>query len=130
MELQQHLPEFEAAGVRILGFSPDPVRRIKRFADDAGITIPMLADEDSAVIKRYGILNTLLDPDEDLYGMPFPGTYLVDEDGTVLAKHFNQHYRTRETAAALLRGNLDAPFDDSGFPAARSPADSHPSGSW
>ena len=84
----------------------------------------MLADEDSAVIERFGILNTLVDPDDDLYGIPFPGSYLVDQDGTVLAKHFNQHYRVRETAAALLRGDLDAPFDDSGFPAARSPADS------
>ena len=116
MELQQHLDEFEAAGVRVFAISPEPVRRHARFADEFGIAYPLLSDEDSAVIKRYGILNTLIDPDEELYGLPFPGVYLTDTAGRVVQKYFHQHYRTRETAARILRGDLDMPVDLGGHP--------------
>ena len=116
MELQQHLDEFEAAGVRVFAISPEPVRQHARFADEFGIAYPLLSDEDSAVIKRYGILNTLIDPDEELYGLPFPGVYLTDTAGRVVQKYFHQHYRTRETAARILRGDLDMPVDLGGHP--------------
>ncbi len=116
MELQQHLAEFEAAGVRVFAISPEPVRRHARFADEFGIAYPLLSDEDSAVIKRYGILNTLIDPDEDLYGLPFPGVYLTDTAGRVVQKYFHQHYRTRDTAIRILRGDLDMPVDLGGHP--------------
>ena len=118
MELQTHIEEFAAAGVRVVAVAPEPVRRIARFTEEFGITFPILADEDSAVIRRYGILNTLIDLDEDRYGIPFPGTYLTDTTGRIVQKFFNQHYRIRESAAHILRGELDVPVDMTGYPSA------------
>ena len=118
MELHDHRAEFEAAGVSVAVITPEPVRRIRRFIEQTGVSVPILADEDSEVIKRYGILNTLIAPDEDRYGLPFPGTYLLDGEGTVLRKHFHRRYQVRETAGALLRGDLDGVFDSTGFPTA------------
>ena len=48
----------------------------------------MLSDKGSAVIRRYGILNTNIPPTHKFYGIPFPGEYLVAPDGRVADKVF------------------------------------------
>ncbi len=122
MELQDHLDDFAAAGVRVIGVSPEPVEVIARFAGRHGVTFPVLADPDSAVIRQYGILNTGVPEDNPRYGMPFPGAYLTDDDGRITQKHFTTHYRVRETAETIIRGDLSAWFDLEGYPSAQSEA--------
>ena len=65
----------------------------------------LLSDVDSAVIRQFGILNTLISPDDpehrSFYGLPFPGVYVTDEDGIVTEKFFHRHYATRESAGAI-----------------------------
>jgi DsbC/DsbD-like thiol-disulfide interchange protein len=63
------------------------------------------------VITQYGILNTLVREDEPVYGIPFPGTYLVGEDGRVVEKFFHREYQIRETAATVLGSGFEAAFD-------------------
>ncbi|MDQ3935110.1 MAG: thioredoxin-dependent thiol peroxidase [Actinomycetota bacterium] len=46
--------EFEAAGAVVLGISPDPVRRLRKFADKYGLPFTLLSDEDHAVAEAYG----------------------------------------------------------------------------
>lgn len=68
-----------------------------------------MSDYDSAVIKRFGILNTTIEPDapemgpgqRGFYGLPFPGAYVVGADGTVTDKFFHRHYATRTSAGTL-----------------------------
>lgn len=79
---------------------------MQAFSDEYGIEFDLLSDEDSAVIREFGILNTLIDPAgpmaERFYGIPFPGTYVVDGAGVVTEKFFNRHYATRTSAGTLL----------------------------
>lgn len=103
MELQRLLPEFEALGVALFVVSSDSPEVLSRFAEHYGITYSLLSDQDSAVIREYGILNTLVDPDEDVYGIPFPGVYAVGEDGRVQEKLFHRLYQERDSAPRLLR---------------------------
>ena len=56
---------------------------LTRFARAHQITFPMLSDKGSAVIRRYGILNTNIPPTHTFYGIPFPGEFLVAPDGRV-----------------------------------------------
>lgn len=76
------------------------------FSDEYGIDYNLLSDEGSAVIREFGILNTLIDPEgpmaENFYGLPFPGTYVVDGAGVVTEKFFNRHYATRTSAGTIL----------------------------
>ena len=69
-----------------------------------------MSDEGSVVIRRFGILNTIIDPEdsraERFYGIPFPGTYVVDEAGVVTEKFFNRHYATRTSAGSILDSAL------------------------
>ena len=88
------------------GVSYDSQEDLAKFSDRHGISYPLLADVGSKVIERFGILNTLIDPDEPsgrrIYGVPFPGTYVVDRNGVVTEKFFNRHYATRTSAGTLL----------------------------
>jgi peroxiredoxin len=106
VELQRRLPDFEAAGMKIFAVSYDPQDGLAEFARTYGITYDLLSDSDSTVITRFGILNTLIDPTEPdaevFYGIPYPGTYIVDASGMVVRKYFNQHLATRDAPERLL----------------------------
>lgn len=119
MQLQRHLEEFQRAGIRILAISNDPVEALRAFAEEQGITYPLLSDADSRVIREFGILNTLIRPDERVYGIPFPGSYVVDADGVVLEKLFYRRYQVRPTAESILKDAFGVDFDPDGHPRAQ-----------
>jgi peroxiredoxin len=107
VELQRRLPDFEAAGIKVFGVSYDAQEGLLEFARNYGITYDLLSDADSAVIERFGILNTLIDPNEEpggaeFYGIPYPGTYIVNESGRVHKKYFSQHFASRESPEQML----------------------------
>ena len=116
MQLQQHLPEFEAAGISLFAISYDDVDQQRKFADEFDISFPLLADPEHRVIEATGILNTLVEPDDSVYGIPFPGTYVVGTDGRVEEKLFFQHYRTRPSASTVLREGFGLDFEVENHP--------------
>jgi DsbC/DsbD-like thiol-disulfide interchange protein len=72
------------------------------FARRRGISFPLLSDAGSETIKRYGILNTTIDPKNELYGYPFPGTFIVDRRGIVASRVFEPIYQERSTISSIL----------------------------
>src|SRR5262249_22520447 len=66
------------------------------------ISFPLLSDAGSAVIKKYGILNETVDPKSEFYGIPHPGTYVLDAKGVITAKYFEEDYKSRDTSASIL----------------------------
>jgi thioredoxin-dependent peroxiredoxin len=74
--------EYEAAGVTVLGVSPDSVRDVKRFHDKQSLNFTLLADEDHAVCELYGVWG-----EKSMYGKTYFGarrsTFLIDEEGVV-----------------------------------------------
>ncbi|MYH40304.1 MAG: redoxin domain-containing protein [Chloroflexi bacterium] len=103
MELQRSLPELAEEGIVPLAVSYDEPAVLAGFARDHGIEYPLLADQGSEVIRRYGILNAEIDPGDEHYGIPVPGSYLVGSDGRVEQKLFHRSHRVREAGAALIR---------------------------
>lgn len=75
---------------------------MKAFAVSRQITFPLVSDPGSAIIKRFGLLNTTLDPGTRFYGVPFPGTFIVDARGVVQSRHFEKAYEERNTVASIL----------------------------
>jgi hypothetical protein len=59
------------------------------------------------VIRRYGILNTLIEPGEGKemrwYGIPYPGTYITDATGVIVQKDFHQHHARRASGRMLVQ---------------------------
>jgi DsbC/DsbD-like thiol-disulfide interchange protein len=86
----------------VAAVSYDSVAILRMFSDRVDLNFPLLADPDSAIIKAFGIVNTNVDSDSPYYGFPWAGYYLLDHDGVVTAKFFNEANNDRTTAANIL----------------------------
>ncbi len=102
MELEHDLPRIKAQGFGLAAISYDSVAVLKNFADRRAITFPLLSDPESKIIQSFGILNETAPKNSFASGIPYPGTYLLDPKGIVLAKYFVDDFRERDTAAEIL----------------------------
>jgi thioredoxin-dependent peroxiredoxin len=82
--VRDHRADYLAAGATVLGISPDPVAKVKRFHEKYSLGFPLLADEDHAVAERYGVW-----VEKSMYGRKYMGmqraTFVIDADGRVAA---------------------------------------------
>jgi peroxiredoxin Q/BCP len=80
--IRDHASEYDAAGVTVLGVSPDPVKAVKKFHDKQGLNFTLLADEDHAVSEAYGVW-----AEKSMYGKTSWGnlraTFIIDGEGKV-----------------------------------------------
>jgi thioredoxin-dependent peroxiredoxin len=69
-------------GLSVLGISPDSPAKLARFRDKEGLTFPLLADPDRAVLKAYGAYGEKM-----MYGKKSIGvirsTFVIGADGTI-----------------------------------------------
>ena len=102
MELQSRYDDIKKQGLGLVSITYDSPETLKKFADSRGITFPLLSDPGSAIIKRYGLFNDTVDPQTRAYGIPIPGTFILDWKGMVTARFFEDAYQERYTAATIL----------------------------
>lgn len=126
MELQDQLETLKEQGLGVAAISYDSVEVLSDFAQRRGITFPLLADDDSGVITEFGILNTVAaegvgdnadDPEVQadvakyvsafganpmIVGTPYPGTFMIDGDGKVTSRFFEEFYRERNTTTNVM----------------------------
>lgn len=80
--IRDHRADYESAGAVVLGVSPDPVSRVKRFHDKQSLNFTLLADEDHAITELYGAW-----VEKSMYGKKYWGaqrtTFILDESGTI-----------------------------------------------
>ncbi len=100
MGLQQVAADLEAEGIALYAISYDPQDVLAEFAERHGITYPLLSDEGSGLIRELGLLNE--EAPDPIAGIPHPGVFVLDEDGTVVQKHFYESYRERDTGTGLM----------------------------
>jgi mycoredoxin-dependent peroxiredoxin len=76
--LQAQLDEIAGDDVALLAVSTDPIFALRAYADQEGITFPLLSDfwPHGAVAKAYGVFS-------EEVGIALRGTFLVDRDGVV-----------------------------------------------
>jgi hypothetical protein len=102
VELEQNLDRIRKQGLGLAAVSYDSVEVLKNFADRKHITFPLLSDPESKIIRAFGILNETVKPGTPQFGIPYPGTFLVDAKGTVDAKYFEEDFRERVSASDIL----------------------------
>lgn len=111
MQLQQIVPKLEASGYRLLGISYDRVSKLAAFAEEHGITFPLLSDFGSTWMRRLGLVNERVAEDHARYGisprpnhegLPHPGALVLDAHGVVRDAVFYDSYRERPTANTFL----------------------------
>lgn len=102
-ELQTRTPDLKKNGIGLAAITYDPVAVLAGFAKRRDITFPLLSDPGSSTIKRYGILNTTVpESNAQTYGIPFPGTFMLNSQGVVTARFFEPAYQERNTVASIL----------------------------
>jgi thioredoxin-dependent peroxiredoxin len=74
--------DYEAAGARVLGISPDEVKDIDKFAGKYDLDFTLLADSDHAVAEKYGTW-----VEKSMYGRKYMGvqraTFIIGPDGKI-----------------------------------------------
>ena len=77
------------------------------------------------------MLNTIVQPEEaPFYGIPFPGFFLLNEDGVIVDKLFNRHLAHREEAlSAVDASGVEFPILDSFAGRITPPGDNEPTAS-
>ncbi len=110
--MQAKTHELEAEGIAFFAISYDPVETLGAFAEQHDIGYPLLSDHGSVVIRELGIFNDTVAPDSRSYGIPWPGTYVIDADGRVLSKVFHESNYVRDATSTSLREQLTIDLGD------------------
>ena len=111
MELEQNLDRIRKQGLGLAAVSYDSVEVLKNFADRKHITFPLLSDPESKIIRAFGILNETVTRGTPQFGIPYPGTFVVNAKGTVVAKYFEEDFRERISASDILVRQFGAAAD-------------------
>jgi len=80
--VRDHSGDYDAANAVVLGVSPDPVAKVKRFHEKYEMNFTLLSDADHAVAEAYGVW-----AEKSMYGKTYWGvqraTFILDEEGVV-----------------------------------------------
>jgi thioredoxin-dependent peroxiredoxin len=78
--LRDALPQLKKLKAAVVGISPDPVAKQKRFDQKYGLGFPLLSDEDHAIADAWGVWG-----EKSLYGRKSMGivrsAFVVDDKG-------------------------------------------------
>ncbi len=80
--VRDHEADYAKLDARVIGISPDPVAKVKKFHDAQRLNFTLLADEDHAVCELYGTW-----VEKSMYGKTYWGaqraTFVIDAVGVV-----------------------------------------------
>jgi peroxiredoxin Q/BCP len=78
--LRDAMPNLKKLKAVVLGISPDPPAKQKKFDDKYSLGFPLLADEDHTVAEKYGVW-----AEKSMYGKKYMGivrsAFVIDEAG-------------------------------------------------
>jgi len=82
IDFTQLKPDFDAAGVAVVGISPDSVKKHDKFKQKHELGIDLVADEDKAVLQALDVWK-----EKSMYGRKYMGversTFLLDAEGRI-----------------------------------------------
>ena len=81
-DFRDNLSSLHAAGLEVIGLSPDAPAKLAKFVAAEGLTFPLLSDPDKSVMTSYGAYG-----EKKLYGKTVVGvirsTYVIGGDGRI-----------------------------------------------
>ncbi|GGD14167.1 peroxiredoxin family protein [Aquisalinus flavus] len=86
--------DFTALGLEPVYLSYDTAEKQTAFAAQRDIAGSFISDPQSEIITAFGLLNTNHKPGEFGHGIPFPAIFILDADGTVAARLYEEEYLT------------------------------------
>jgi peroxiredoxin Q/BCP len=87
-DFRDSLDALKAAGVQVVGISPDKPEKLAKFRERDGLTFPLVSDPDHAVLEEYGAWG-----EKNLYGKKYVGvirsTFVINGDGKIDKAMYN-----------------------------------------
>ncbi|MCM3714339.1 thioredoxin-dependent thiol peroxidase [Alkalihalobacillus oceani] len=87
-DFRDRIDDFSGLNTVILGVSPDPVDRHKKFIDKYELPFQLLADEDHQVAEDYGVWKLKKNFGKEYMGIE-RSTFVIDKDG-ILVKEWRK----------------------------------------
>ncbi len=82
-DFTEMLPDFQKLNTKIIGISPDSIKKHTNFKNKHDLTVTLAADEDQEVAMAYGVW-----AEKKMYGRTYMGivrsTFLIDETGHIV----------------------------------------------
>ena len=95
MQLIDISEQFEAMGFSVVTMTYDQVELLKTVEEDQAVEFTLLHDEDVKHVNALGIRNLDYEPGHRVYGIPYPGIFLLDANGEIKAKFAEARYQDR-----------------------------------
>ena len=87
-DFRDSLDALNAAGVKVVGISPDKPEKLAKFRERDALTFPLVSDPDHAVLEEYGAWG-----EKNLYGKKYVGvirsTFVINGDGKIEQAMYN-----------------------------------------
>lgn len=97
--LRDQQAELAKFNTRVVGISPDPIKRLKNFETKKELNFDLLADEDHAIAEAFGVWGY-----KKFMGKEYDGihrqTFLIDENGVI--EHVFNKFKTKEHHTVVL----------------------------
>ncbi len=81
-QFNDHLAEFQAAGVRVFGVSPDDESSHRAFREKYGLTFDLLSDPSKVTMASYGAYGEKLNYGKTIVGV-IRSTFVIGPDGAI-----------------------------------------------
>jgi peroxiredoxin Q/BCP len=87
-DFRDSLDSLHAAGIEVVGISPDKPEKLAKFREKEGLTFPLVSDPDKSVLTAYGAYG-----EKSMYGKKMVGvirsTFVIDPEGKVELAQYN-----------------------------------------
>ena len=87
-DFRDSLDALAAAGVKVVGISPDKPEKLAKFRERDALTFPLVSDPDHEVLEAYGAWG-----EKNLYGKKYIGvirsTFVINGDGKIDRAMYN-----------------------------------------
>jgi peroxiredoxin len=106
MDLNTAIAGIERRGYKMAGISYDSPAILKTFIERRGIGYTLLSDPKSQIIDRYKLRDPQYPRGNFAYGVPRPIIFILDKNGVIKAKLYEETY-TKRPPATLVIETLD-----------------------
>jgi len=118
--LQDSLNLIQEAGATVVAISPEKPELMKKTANKTRAEFTLLYDEGYTICNAFDVTftpdkatkmkyNTMLGADlenahsDESTRLPVPATFIIDQDGKIVWRHFDPNYKNRATTSQILK---------------------------
>lgn len=100
--LNENKDQLKNKGIHIAVISNDPVQDLAFFGNVNGISLTLLSDTQSEIIKAFGVLNANKKSDQKYYGIADPAVFYISAEGNVLGDIFTKDFKLRPPVEDII----------------------------